>query len=98
MLSYSQLGTTHRTAPCREYPGEWLVFCNGNQPKDMDNSFSDFESAFVAAQSLANNSPDDECISICWCADEDDPRHAEVWFSGFYQHGKFDRFAIYINT
>jgi hypothetical protein len=25
MKKYTELGTTHRTEPCEEYPGEWLV-------------------------------------------------------------------------
>lgn len=91
MKKFAELGHVHRGSPCEEYPGSWLVFASGN---DIDNnSFVSFEDAWSRAHELVN--ADADKVSICWQASDNDPRVGMVWFTGFYQHGRFDLFGNY---
>jgi hypothetical protein len=92
MLTYSQLGTTHRGDPCKEYPGMWLVFAIGKEVASRDT----FDDAWSCADVACKMAPP-ETVSICWKCSDDDPRMGQVWFTGFYQHGKFDAFGRYRN-
>jgi len=84
MKGYAQLGHVFRTEPCVEYPGEWLVFIEGKE----SGSFDSFDIVFKFAE-------EKEEASICWSCSDNDPRVGEVWFTGFYQHGRFDQFGRY---
>ena len=92
MRAYAQLGTVHRTEPCIEYPGEWLSYVNGGQEK----SFFSFEEAKKDAYMRQDESAEECETSVCWKCSDNDPRVGKVWFTGFYQHGRFNRFGNYL--
>lgn len=95
---YAELGSTHRNEPCQEYPGTWLVYLNGKEMRAV----SSLESAQICSMKEINQAEreglEDYKISICWSANDEDPRYGEVWFSGFYQHGYYNRFGDYRQT
>lgn len=93
MRTYSELGHVHRTEPCLEYPGEWLVFIDGGAAGEFTRDT--FEAAFELATERNESASVGTEVSICWNCSDNDPRLGEVWFTGFYQHGKFDRFGRY---
>ena len=93
---YNKLGTTHRNEPCIEYPGEWIVYSAGEEHSSHPN----YDAAYVAAyqEALEYDKRDQHVpinISICWKASDNDPRIGEVWFTSFYEHGKFNQFGSY---
>jgi hypothetical protein len=97
MKKYAELGTVHRGEPCQEYPGEWLVY-SGKQEK----SFDSFEKAKAWAETEVEilftiEAVEPPRVSICWKCSDNDPRVGQVWFTGFYQHGKFNIFGSYIS-
>lgn len=101
MRAYKDLGHVHRGEPCQEYPGKWLVYYPGRKVEEM-HSFSSFEEAFAFAKTKKGFFPEDTYIFpsfvwICWACSDNDPRIGEVWFTGFYRHGKFDVFGNYIS-
>lgn len=92
MKTYTELGTVHRTEPCVEYPGAWILYVSGEEQSRHES----LELAKVAGRAAYersdprgwdNGSPD---ISICWSCSNYDPRMGQVWFTGFYQAGRFD--------
>lgn len=93
LKKFSELGHVHRGEPCQEYPGKWLSYLNGNEEK----SFDSFEAAKKDAsdRQSAKWAEGEAVTSVCWICSEDDPRRGEVWFTGFYQHGRFDAFGRY---
>lgn len=94
MKKYADLGTVHRCEPCVEFPGAWLIYINGNAPVG-EESFNDFESAYLAAKrewELSTLDPSPR-VSICWKASDNDPRVGQVWFSGYYQLGWINQFG-----
>ena len=92
MKKYSELGHVYRCEPCIEYPGKWISYVNGVD----ERIFSSFDEARKDASDRQDASPNDECeTSVCWRCSDDDPRIGQVWFTGFYQHGKFDIFGRY---
>jgi hypothetical protein len=86
---YADLGTVHRTKPCVEYPGEWLVYIDGNN----ERSFTTQEDAIKAAHASVDEFPDADKISVCWKCSDDDPRQGQVWFTGFYQLGSVNGYG-----
>lgn len=99
MKHYNELGHVYRTEPCIEYPGKWIVYYPGRNVKDS-NTFPSFTDAYNFASTKEGHFPTDTFmsdthVSICWECSEDDPRQGEVWFTPFYQHGKFDRYGRY---
>jgi hypothetical protein len=95
MRTFAELGHVHRCEPCIEYPGEWLVFIQG-----AVSSHATFDNAMKVALggvSGYDTLPQDEPlrVSICWKCSDNDPRVGQVWFTGFYQHGKFNQFGAY---
>lgn len=89
---YAELGTVHRNEPCREYPGEWIVYVNGNE----SSKHNAFDVAFHMAQEASDKAQDLSTeVSVCWSCSDNDPRIGEVWFTSFYRHGKFDYFGRY---
>lgn len=105
MRKFAELGTVHRCEPCQEYPGEWLVYCPiavSFQVGELgESSHPDFETALGHARKLIDKLENVKAeynpreISICWKCSDNDPRVGKVWFTGFYQHGKFDWFGNY---
>lgn len=92
MKTYAELGHVHRCEPCIEYPGEWLVYANGGD----ETSHTTFDEAFSVAVDRQNNEEEHNVTySICWKCSDNDPRVGAVWFTGFYQHGKFNQFGDY---
>jgi hypothetical protein len=92
MRTYDELGHVHRNEPCVEYPGKWLVYANG---ADVD-AFDTFAEAYQIAVELQNNEEEHNVtFSICWKCSDNDPRVGKTWFTGFYQHGKFNQFGAY---
>lgn len=99
LKKFADLGTVHRGEPCQEYPGEWLVYYPNRKVED-NNSFATFEEAYAFAKTKEGYFPEDPYfspihVSIFWNCSEDDPRVGKVWFTGYYRHGKFDRFGRY---
>ena len=98
---YAELGTVHRTEPCQEYPGEWLLFFPWAPNEQSYGSYAD---ARDAATKLLNKAEDDKReydpkdVSICWKCSDNDPRVGQVWFTGFYCHGRFNLFGSYVTT
>lgn len=102
MKKFAELKGYERNAPCQEYPGRWLVYYPNRKVEDQ-HEFPTFEEAYTFAKTKEGCFPEDPFlspihVSICWDASEDDPRIGKVWFTGFYQHGKFDQFGRYISS
>lgn len=98
LRKYSELGTTHRNDPCQEYPGEWIVYLSG---ASNGKSFHSYDDAWEFAAEKNGYFEADYFhvnVSICWKCSDNDPRIGEVWFTGFYQHGKFDQYGQYKST
>lgn len=97
----SELDTAQRNAPCQEYPGEWLVYVNGEH-------FGTFTTFMLAKQAACEASfrhaevemkPGvTEKISVCWAANSNDPRIGEVWFTSFYEKGFYDSYGQWRET
>jgi len=87
MKRYSELTTAERGAPCVEYPGQWIVYCG-----ESTAVFPSLLAAIDAARSAGVTA------SVCWSASDNDPRIGEVWFTGFYTHGRTDTFGRYRST
>ena len=96
MKTYAELGHVHRGEPCIEYPGEWLVYSKGEE-KGSFTSFADaFDCALDWSKEYDSKEQDEPIrVSICWKCSDNDPRVGAVWFTGFYQHGKFNQFGDY---
>jgi hypothetical protein len=99
MKTYAELGTVHRNEPCQEYPGTWMVYYK-SPDENLEVGKASFEEAYtVAAKFLIKYDADVRDfplrLSICWKCSDNDPRVGQVWFTGFYQHGKFNLFGDY---
>lgn len=90
LKTYAQLGHVYRTEPCQEYPGEWLVYTNGNN----EQSYTTKEEAMRVAYEIVTSTDSAE-VSVCWSCTDGDPRVGQVWFTGYYSLGKFDRFGLW---
>jgi hypothetical protein len=93
MKHYNQLGHVYRTEPCVEYPGTWLVFQDGVVQVAASPTFDE---ALTAGRIAWDKAADGALITICWQCSDNDPRVGQVWFTGFYQHGKFNTYGSYI--
>lgn len=105
---YAELGHVHRTEPCFEYPGEWLLCI----PKALEDKCADYYRESHASQKEAQDcgqrllawleqsqveyNPRE--ISICWKCSDDDPRLGQVWFTPFYRHGSWSVWGQYRST
>lgn len=99
MKTYAQLGHVWRTEPCVEYPGEWIVYSNGNEPGSFPTFDEAYQGAVKRVQEYDSKEQDQEVeVSICWACSDKDPRIGEVWFTSFYKHGKFNQFGSYVST
>jgi hypothetical protein len=85
MRKFAELTHVHRSEPCEEYPGVWLSYVNGNQEKE----FATFEEAYIDAAKRQYVTNELVITSVCWHCSHDDPRLGEVWFTGFYQVGRW---------
>jgi hypothetical protein len=99
MKTFAQLGTVHRGEPCQEYPGEWLVYSKGEER----GSFPNRGLAIAYGEELVkeyDKQPQEIPIqvSVSWKASDNDPRIGQVWFTGFYQDGKFNQFGSYVSS
>lgn len=93
---FTELGTAHRGEPCQEYPGTWLVYSGGKELPPLPSFDEAYQVAYKECIEYDNedrNAPIN--ISICWKASDDDKRIGQVWFTSFYQHGKFNQFGSY---
>lgn len=86
----AELGTAKRGDPCREYPGTYLVYHNGNEVGcfvDMEHDSASDPSARALAYERARKLHEREegKVSVCWEASHNDPRIGKVWFTNFYQ-------------
>lgn len=81
-------GHVYRTEPCEEFPGEWLV-CMGQDSWTF--------TTFTDAKKFASEVDEHGTASVCWKCSDGDPRQGEVWFTGFYQHGKIDCLGRYVS-
>lgn len=99
LKKFAELGHVHRTEPCQEYPGTWMVYYT-TPAKDNEFPNATYADAHRKARQLLREYDWEDRgfplkLSICWMASENDPRIGEVWFTGFYQHGKFNQFGEY---
>jgi len=89
---YAELTHVNRGDPCQEYPGRYLSYLNG----DDERSFESLEEARQDAyQRMPFTAPEMEA-SVCYSCSDDDPRIGQVWFTGFYQVGKYNRWGQWI--
>jgi hypothetical protein len=102
---FNELTYARRGEPCQEYPGQWLLYTNGNN----ETPFPTLEEAKAAGDKILNDWDDQASevdpdiltfprVTICWRCSDDDPRMGKVWFTGFYKHGAFNLFGFYIET
>jgi len=87
----AELCTVHRTQPCDDYPGRWILYHAG---LELYRS-KDFRNTFEFAVRLGARKGELDGASICWDASEGDPRIGQVWFAGYYTHGTWDIFGQY---
>ncbi len=107
LKAYAELGHVHRTEPCQEYPGQWLL-CLPNALKEAvgeyQESHTSQESARLHGEEILNRMEADlveynpRDIGVCWQASDNDPRIGQVWFTGFYQHGHWNHYGQYRTT
>lgn len=101
LRKFAELGQVHRGEPCQEYPGEWMVYYK-SPDEDIEVSKGSFDEAYQAASKFLIKYDADVRefplqLSICWKCSDNDPRVGQVWFTGFYQHGKFNQFGSYVS-
>lgn len=89
---FADLTTRNRIEPTVEYPGKWLVALNGNI---VEKDAGSLDAAIRKAKTVWEDAPMDSIVAVAWEASNDDPRIGELWFTGFYQHGKIDPFGRY---
>ncbi len=90
MKNYADLGHVYRGEPCKEYPGAWLAYSDGKE-----SSHTSFDEALRTIK--AHYEETGGKGSVCWACSDNDPRVGQVWFTGFYQHGKLDTFGRYVS-
>lgn len=106
MKKYAELGTVHRTEPCEEYPGSWFLYfpSKSGTGKETSEALDSLESAIRKAEKILQAYEDAKLeynprdFTICWKCSDDDPRVGQVWFTGFYQHGRFNFYGEYKTT
>lgn len=86
MKTFQELQTENRGAPCLEYPGKWLVYKNGNDPKEAASA----REAQILADVRWGEDREDTTVSVCWECSDNDPRVGKVWFTPFYCLGTID--------
>lgn len=100
MKTLKELGTANRGDPCVEFPGEWILYYPSKNGKE-EEKFPTFDLAFSRAKNVLNRYEDEKReydvrdFSICWRCSDNDPRIGQVWFTGFYCHGRFNIFGDY---
>lgn len=105
---YADLGHVHRTEPCLEYPGEWLLciprsveVLAGEYYRESHASQREAKAcgekliAWLEANGVEYNPRD---FTICWKCSDEDPRMGQVWFTPFYRHGSWGTFGDYQTT
>lgn len=110
LKKFSELGHVHRTEPCEEYPGIWIVHIpkhisfEGKEFDSYEQTFSSCEDAKFHARTVMYNleqlrmefNPVE--ITVSWKCSDNDPRIGEVWFTPYYMHGRFNAFGDYRET
>lgn len=108
LRAYAELGTVHRTEPCQEFPGEWLLCIpkalEGKCAEHYKESHTTLREAQAAGEHLLSwleynrieYNPKD--ITVCWKCSDEDPRIGQVWFTPFYRHGSWTFFGGYKET
>lgn len=98
---YSELTSIHRGDPCQEYPGKWLL----NLPLPYEGK-TQYEYPTVGAARIwalrilnsfeeSKQEYDPSKTSISWECSDNDPRVGQVWFTGYYMHGRYNIFGSY---
>lgn len=104
MKTYTQLQTHERGAPCLEYPGEWLLYLPIPYKGSHTHTYPTLEEAKRAAMRITNVFEeagleyDIRKVSIGWKCSDNDPRIGQVWFTGFFVHGRYNLFGDYKET
>ena len=104
MKSYKDLGAANRCDPCKEYPGEWLLFLPLPHEGKTEHSFSTREEALSAGVRITDmweterKEYDPRRVSVGWKCTASDPRQGEVWFTGFYVGWRMNMFGQYTGT
>lgn len=87
----SQLTTATRGNPCQEYPGTWTVYIGGAEvgtfqdlPDDVSDKGAELN-ALSLARRLSDSDPEGREVTVSWQCSDQDPRHGQVWFTGYYQ-------------
>lgn len=82
----------------------WTRFWFNEHPETLGHSHKTFDEAHQKAKEFFSYLEkqkveyDPTRISIAWKCSENDPRVGEVWFTGFYTHGRFTLFGDYRST
>lgn len=103
MKKYSELGTVHRTEPCQEYPGKWFLYYPWQLPDEKAKDFPSLSEAILHGELVINQAEEEKReynprdVTICWQCSDDDPRVGQVWFTGFYRHGRFNLWGQYVS-
>jgi hypothetical protein len=79
----------------------WSRFWFSKERTHLGHSYQTFEEALQIGKDFLNYLEEARVeyqaskISVCWKATDNDPRASQVWFTPFYQHGKFNVFGEY---
>lgn len=82
----------------------WSRFWFSKERPHLGHSFQTFQEALDIGKDFLNYLQDNRVeynprdISVCWKATDNDPRIGQVWFTGFYMHGRFNIFGDYKQT
>ena len=106
LKKFDELSQIDRNAPCQEYPGDWFISFPGRDGKSRETSeaLSSVSRAIEKALKIIQSYEDmgleynPRDFSISWRCSDDDPRIGQVWFTGYYTHGRFNFYGEYRQT
>jgi hypothetical protein len=82
----------------------WTRFWFSEERSHGGHSHQSFDDALQIAKKFLDYLENEKIeynptkISVAWKCTDNDPRIGQVWFTGFYQHGKFNFFGDYRAT
>ena len=87
---YAELTTVNRGAPCKEYPGTYFLYRNGQEFSHASGQVGESEALSLLfnvvynAELHARSADYRGTYTLAWSASADDPRIGQVWFTGYY--------------
>lgn len=82
----------------------WTRFWMSKERRHSGHSHATFEVAKVIGEAFLNYLEEQHVeynprdITICWKCSDYDQRMGQAWFTGFYQHGRFNLFGSYVSV